>query len=247
MPRRSSAAPPPLPPYSSVTHLPLPCLAFLLPFAAAYELGMALLHPSLMPGQRPDLASHQLLRHFFELFGASGYYLPGLALATVLLTWHAATRQPWRLHLWAAPVMAAESLLWALPLFMLNDFVRLRAAAAGEASSRLDDLVLGVGAGIFEELLFRLMLITLIAFLLIDVAKLKVIWGTVLAVTVSSLLFAAHHYKPVGTDDYDNAEFAFRFLAGGYLAGIFVLRGFGISVGSHVFYNVVVYLTARGG
>lgn len=232
------------PPYLAVTHRPLTNLAFLLPFAAAYELGMALLHPALLPSQRPDLAAPQLLRHFFSLFGASGYYLPGLALVAVLVAWHAATREPWRLHLTALPVMAMESLLWAVPLYVMNDFVKLTALAAGRGGRPLDDLVLGIGAGIYEELLFRLMLITLLVFIFIDVFRLREVWGTVLALVISSLLFAAHHYPPVGTDEYHAAEFAFRFIAGGYLAFIFVSRGFGISVGAHVMYNVIVYMTA---
>ena len=66
--------------------------------------------------------------------------------------------------------------------------------------------------------------------------------GIALTVIVSSLLFAAHHYYPIGRDPMTAASFAFRAAAGAYLAAVYVFRGFGLAVGSHVVYDAVAVL-----
>ena len=232
--------------YWDITHRPLQCLVFLLPMVLAYEVGMALLHGSLPEGERPALAAQQLLKWFFSLFGATGYYLPGAALVAVLLVWHLASRYPWRVAGQPLAGMAGESILLSIPLLMLNRWLPvLQATTDGTTQptgSRWDDLLLSVGAGLYEELLFRLIIITLLTILLVDVLRLRQVTGVALAVILSSLAFAAHHYYPVGADPWSSKEFAFRAAAGAYLAAVFVMRGFGLAVGCHVTYDVMAFL-----
>ena len=109
-------------------------------------------------------------------------------------------------------------------------------------NTKLDDLILSIGAGLYEELVFRLIVIALVIVIAVDVGKLHATYGAALAITISSLLFAAHHYPPIGTDAFDVRTFAFRVAAGGYLAGVFLFRGFGIAVGAHAMYNIIVVL-----
>lgn len=242
MARRTNKYRPTIPSsYAAETLRPLNCLLFLLPLVVLYEAGLILADPALTPGESSPLAAPQLLEKFFRLFGATGYYLPGFALIAVLLAWHVAAGHPWRVDRWVLAGMAGESLLWAWPLFGINYLIRLRSlAAVGEPNTKLDDLILGVGAGIYEELAFRLIVITVMITILVDVVRIKQVWGTAIAMAISSLLFAAHHYPPVGTDVFDPRDFAFRLLAGGYLAILFVYRGFGVAVGAHAMYNVIV-------
>jgi membrane protease YdiL (CAAX protease family) len=57
---------------------------------------------------------------------------------------------------------------------------------------------------------------------------------------LTSLAFAAAHYVgPLG-DDWQLGSFVFRFLAGGFFAVLFLLRGFGIAAGSHAGYDILV-------
>ncbi|QDV90637.1 CAAX amino terminal protease self- immunity [Phycisphaerae bacterium RAS2] len=226
---------------------------------AAYELGMIWLHGSALHQQRPFLAAQQLLQWFFSLFGVTGYYLPGAALIAVLLFWHLASRHPWKVEGWPLGGMAGESVLLAIPLLLLNDWIPGLAArsafamagspsgtvllqASGNSASQLDDLLLSVGAGLYEELVFRLMIISLLTLLITDVGRVRQSIGVASAVIVSSLLFAAHHYSPIGAEEFTTGGFAFRSAAGGYLAGVYVLRGFGLAVGCHVVYDVMAFL-----
>lgn len=238
--------------YWDSTKRPLQCLLFLLPMVIAYELGMIAVKGEFYDGQRSALAARQILYWLFNLFGVTGYYLPGLALIAVLFVQHLASRDPWRVAPQPLLGMAGESVLLALPLLLLNQWLpSLQAVYAPGPSpttsfastAELDNLLLSIGAGLYEELVFRLIVITLITLVLTDLARIRQGTSMALAVIVSSLLFAAHHYHPIGADPWSSKEFAFRAAAGGYLACVFVLRGFGLAVGCHVIYDVMAFLS----
>ncbi|MBM4088622.1 MAG: CPBP family intramembrane metalloprotease [Planctomycetes bacterium] len=99
------------------------------------------------------------------------------------------------------------------------------------------------GAGIYEELLFRLILVPGVAGLLHWFGlgwRASLVWSIV----ATSLLFSAAHYQFFSPGGYafDWNTFAFRFVAGLYFAVLFVTRGFGITTASHAFYNILVEL-----
>jgi len=141
--------------------------------------------------------------------------------------------------------MAGESVLLSIPVLLLNELISdaspLQGVVHQGGISTFDNLLLSVGAGIYEELVFRLIIISLLTLLLIDIARLKQVPGVALAVILSSLMFAAHHYPPIGADAWSVSEFAFRAAAGAYLAAVFVVRGFGLAVGCHVFYDIIAF------
>lgn len=229
--------------YWDVTHRPLQCLVFLLPMILAYQIGMALTHSNTPIDQRPALAAEQLLRWFFSLFGATGAYLPGAALVVVLFVWHIASREPWKVATQPIMGMAGESVLLAVPLLFLHRWLPgLMSLAMREGPTAMDNLLLSVGAGIYEELVFRLIIISLINLLLTDILRIRQVGAVAIAVIVSSVLFGLHHYPPIGADPWSTSEFAFRTAAGAYLAAVFVLRGFGLAVGCHVVYDVIAFL-----
>lgn len=229
--------------YWDVTHRPLQCLVFLIPIVLAYQVGMALAHSNTPIDQRPALAAEQLLLWFFSLFGATGAYLPGAALVVVLLVWHIASQDPWKVATQPILGMAGESILLAVPLLFLHRWLPgLMSLVTGDGPSAMDNLLLSIGAGIYEELVFRLIVISLINLLLVDILKVRQVAAVAIAVIVSSLLFGLHHYPPIGADPWSTSEFAFRTAAGAYLAAVFVLRGFGLAVGCHIVYDVIAFL-----
>lgn len=97
------------------------------------------------------------------------------------------------------------------------------------------------GAGIYEEVLFRLMLLTLLVsvFHLVGASAVRAAWG---AIVVSSLLFSLAHYVGPQGDDFTLFSFIFRFVAGAFFAILFVKRGFGIAAGTHALYDIIVGL-----
>lgn len=135
--------------------------------------------------------------------------------------------------------------------------VRLSAAAGEPEIDRperplLADIVTGIGAGIYEELVFRLILICLLMVLFQDVLRFSHINSIVLSVLISAALFSAHHHidfltgRANAIDPFNMTKFVFRTLAGVYFAALFAIRGFGITAGTHAAYNIIaVSITAR--
>ncbi len=221
---------------------PLESLVFLLPLIVLYELASLQFQPSDFGGalDRQDrVVAFQLLRTFFELFGPTGKWMPAVAVVAILLGAQAASHQPWRVRPRAVMLLYAEAVVWAVPVLLVSQVFKL--AASSEAGGQLwSNLVLAVGAGIYEELVFRLVLICVIVIIGADLLRLPVFWTTVFGVLASAVLFAAHHHPPVGSEPFAAPRFIFRTLAGIYLGVIFIWRGYGVAAGTHVAYNVVV-------
>ena len=114
------------------------------------------------------------------------------------------------------------------------------------------NIVTGIGAGIYEELVFRLILICVLIVIFQDVLQLSHINSIVLSVLISAALFSAHHHidffsgKPNVVDPFDITKFAFRTIAGIYFAILYAIRGFGITAGTHAFYNIIAVSITAG-
>lgn len=111
--------------------------------------------------------------------------------------------------------------------------------------SLLANIVTGIGAGIYEELIFRLILICILMMLFQDVIRLERRSSIILSVLISAALFSAHHHivfingKIAPAAPFSWTEFSFRTIAGVYFAILFAIRGFGITAGSHIFYDII--------
>jgi membrane protease YdiL (CAAX protease family) len=111
-------------------------------------------------------------------------------------------------------------------------------AGAGAVAGRI---VGYMGAGVYEEILFRLMLLPPVAACAFRLGAKRGL-RIALAVVVTSLVFSAAHYVGPHGEAFDSFGFAFRFLAGTFFAVLFVFRGFGIAAGTHALYDVFVSL-----
>ena len=98
-----------------------------------------------------------------------------------------------------------------------------------------------LGAGVYEEFVFRLVLFTFVSLLFRDLLKLRDRTVYVLMVLMSAILFAAYHYWSPA-EHFSGRIFAFRTLAGIYFGVIFMCRGFGITAFSHCAYDVIITL-----
>jgi hypothetical protein len=104
-------------------------------------------------------------------------------------------------------------------------------------------LVSFCGAGLYEELVFRLLLLPVLIYVLRQLGW-HFLPAAAMAIFVSSMLFAGAHYdllNPAGTA-FEWPGFTVRMLASVFFASVFLLRGFGIAVGTHVAYDVLTQL-----
>ncbi len=222
---------------------PLESLVFLLPFVLFYELGSLRLDPSLEIARTDQVVAFHLLQVFFELFGTTGRWMPALAVAAVLIGAQMASRGPWKVRPRGVLLLYVESAAWAVPLLAVCHLLRL-AGQTGTQSGLWSDLILCVGAGVYEELVFRLILICLMVMIGVDLLRFSPGWTTLAAVIISALVFAAHHHPPIGGEAFEATRFGFRLAAGAMLGLLFIYRGYGVAAGTHVVYNLAVVAMA---
>lgn len=117
----------------------------------------------------------------------------------------------------------------------------LLAAGAGSAQfGSFDSLVLSIGAGLYEELVFRLFLMGGLFWLGIKGLKWPTWLSAISAVVLSSLAFSAVHYIGSLGDPFELGSFFFRFFSGVLLAVVFYTRGFAVAVYTHAIYDIIV-------
>ena len=139
--------------------------------------------------------------------------------------------------------MYIEAVLLAIPLFVLSWFLPLLGAGSGH--SLLERLAMSLGAGIYEELIFRLVLISVVVIIGSDLLKFDRQPVAIIAIGLSSLIFAASHHRPFGLEPLTLMPLLFRSLAGAYLAVIFWFRGYGPAAGCHGAYNVLLLFLTK--
>lgn len=117
-----------------------------------------------------------------------------------------------------------------------------RLAGGVEGQGVVTRLVMSVGAGVYEETVFRLLLLSSLAVVLEKVVGLGRWVAVLLAFVLSALAFSAMHHVPPYGDPLRLGVFTFRFLAGLFFGALFWFRGFAVAVYSHAFYDVYVLL-----
>lgn len=246
--------------YGTVSKLPLHILVFLVPIIVAYEIGSLLYLTDASGAEILTIRARRLLSVFFESFGVGVLHAPAIVIFVTFLLWHFIRGDRWKIRWGVIGGMWIESLAWTTPLIVLAlvVFSLPRAMVAEPAMAALAGgvgdlgesiwqvrLTIALGAGLYEELLFRLIAISMVHLLLVDVLKVKETVGSVLAVGVSALGFALYH--DIRLDASDAALFLFYLVTGVYLGVIFLMRGFGIVVAIHALYDIVVLLNPPSG
>jgi len=227
---------------------PLTSLAFVAPLLVIYELGVLWLGPHAVRN-----GVDVWLRHLLEQIDFGQYFLLPALTVCILLAWHYTLREPWRFKGAVLPGMAVECVLLALCLRLLLELQNgLAHPVTASISPRGQNLlatsgapgVLGsvigfLGAGVYEELLFRLIFLppAIGGIRRLGVPKTATI---AIAVVLTSLVFAAAHYIGPYGDSIHWFGLLFRFLAGVFFSVLFVYRGFGIAAGTHAGYDILV-------
>lgn len=226
--------------YIHESELPLTSLLFLLPLIVIYEVGTRYFTTAAQHGYDQQIIAFTMMQRFFRLMGVHGQHLPALAVGTILVCWHLARREKWQVNVTTFLGMTAESTLLALPLIALSkEASRYFPLAAVARASRQDQIIMSFGAGVYEELVFRLILFTLASLLLKDLMRLKPVWVKLCVVTLGAFAFSGYHYlSPL--EYFQWRSFAFRTLAGAYFGVVFLFRGFGITAASHASYDVLI-------
>ena len=242
----NSATTSPLARYWTESRRPFASLAFVAPMLVVYELGVLGLGQS---GIRngADVWLRQLLNHL----GFKHFFLLPILTCGILLAWHHVRRDRWNVQWLVLYGMLVESLALGAGL-MLAAGVASSLLFLDHEQSELKYLVAFFGAGIYEEMLFRLMLVPVLAAVCRFAGAGRGL-SLICSVLAASLVFAAVHYQldfTIGSwrvgitvgDSFTWTSFLFRVGAGAFFTALFVYRGFGVAAGTHALYDILVIL-----
>ena len=243
--------------YLAESKAPLTCFLFTLPLFAIYHAGLWWL--STFEGFSWANAADIAIANALGRLGMAGPLLSFLFVVIVFLAWQAMSRKAWRFpaaSTWF--LMALESIVFAFPVFLASQAVawvfqlKLLSAPLSAGGSvgvpMYANIVLGCGAGVYEEFLFRLLLLGILARFFGRFVGLKGGWLFAAASLTQAVLFAAFHHLPGGMEAVTTWKeawgvlpvFGFRMVAGVYFAYLFLERGFGVAAGAHASYNVLI-------
>ena len=253
-PAPPGAAPPPAAPagYFDATRSATYGFLAALPLFVLYEVGVLL---ATQGTGAVRVGADVWLKTLLAALGGTGWAALGGVVLTVGLgvLWAERRRRPPLVARYFGGIVA-ESLVYAVVLaFVVGGTVGAlfgawtlpdgTPAAAMAQMARLSlglQLALSIGAGLYEELVFRVLLV---GGLFLALARLTV-WDRrrsylVAAVVGAAVFSAVHHLGPFG-DPFALDVFTFRFLFGLALNAVFLLRGFAVAAWTHALYDVLV-------
>ncbi|MDP7423383.1 MAG: CPBP family glutamic-type intramembrane protease [bacterium] len=195
-----------------------------------------------------------LVKRFLRVFGLEGFIGLSLALLVILVVFvfKELKKRSFQLRADYLAGMLVESILYAVLLrYLLVIFASVVSAAAimpvmmwSGRRVLLPAVVLSLGAGIYEELVFRVVLLQALIYVSLRLIGPRARKGavTVLAVTVGALIFSLSHYIGALGDSFRLSSFIQRVVAGIFLSGVFLFRGYGIAAWTHALFDLYVVL-----
>ena len=189
-----------------------------------------------------SLRAPVLIASFFEsliyavvLFMLLGYfvrYLPGCITAPAPNAALTATEEPARTP--SAPATMDSRVAPAPP----------PAPASGSRSATrrpgVGDFVLYCGAGVYEELVFRVFLLGLLLLIFTKFFHMEHAYAAAWSAITGAVIFSA--FLHIGGEPYHTGVFLQRVLAGIYFSALYFTRSFGVAAASHAMYDIIVGL-----
>ncbi len=144
-------------------------------------------------------------------------------------------------------LMLLECLIYAFALALIINLLlgwtfNLSSGWALNELSKLQLFALSLGAGLYEELFFRVILVSALFFIFSKIFESKnssYVWS----ITIAALIFSGVHYVGEFGDIWSLRSFLFRFMFGLGLNLIYVKRGFGCAAWTHALYDIIVVLS----
>jgi membrane protease YdiL (CAAX protease family) len=183
-----------------------------------------------------------LMRQILATFGITGLYWVGLIFFIGFIIAFILQRKYWeetQIHSDYFLLMMVESVGWSVLIYFLMTNVYLLLMNP-TGSMLVQQVTLAVGAGIYEEFLFRVLLIAGISVILGFIFQWSDKTRNWAAMVIAAGIFSSFHFIGEYGDFFSFNIFMVRFLAGIALGTLYFLRGFGITAWSHAVYDLIV-------
>lgn len=226
--------------YLEETRKPVYSLILVLPFLLVYQLGIWFFDSKVVNGG--DAIIKRLLLHIPVNSAFAGV----LVLAACFIVWQIKTKASLKVDSGKVGWLFVESLLFAELLYHLMGWISQNTTFCVPAAPRhgLLELALYCGAGVYEELVFRVLLLSLLMLICTKLFHMPEFHAAIWSVVVGAVLFSLFHYIGTFGDPWNFAGFLQRAFAGLYFAVLFVTRNFGVACAAHALYDVRVGLVS---
>ena len=215
---------------------------FTIPLFFIYEVGILFLSKDdiLVVRNGADFLMRSILESFgiFGLYGLGAIFLIGFIITYIYFFNDKSNKSIRADYLF---IMVFESVCWALVLyFLLSKFMLVLMNPIGKTITQ--QVTLAIGAGIYEEFLFRVMLISgltgIIGFVFLWSEKVR----KAAALIIAAGIFSAFRFVGDYGDFFSMELFLLRFFAGIILGILYIARGFGITAYAHSIYDLIVLI-----
>jgi membrane protease YdiL (CAAX protease family) len=182
-------------------------------------------------------------RTLLNFLGISHYYISFIMVTAAILAIPLFYRSELVVRKRIFLLLVLESIFWGAISGLLIQAViaRLFLLTGTVSGSIIGDLGLAIGAGLFEELFFRVILTSVLIWSCHKLIRLK--WlSIIVAVFLASFLFAWAHYIGSAGDALEIYSFLFRFLAGLWFTTLYSVRGFAVVCLTHAFYDIFILI-----
>jgi len=226
--------------YWRSTRSPLYSFLFTIPLFLIYEIGIFLTSSDDMFVLRNG--ADALMRQILATFGIAGLYWVGAIFFIGFIITFILQRKYWeetQIHSDYFLLMMVESVVWSVLIYFLMTNVYLLLMNP-TGSMLVQQVTLAVGAGIYEEFLFRVLLIAGISVILGFIFQWSDKSRNWAAMVIAAGIFSSFHFIGEYGDFFSFNIFMIRFLAGIALGTLYFLRGFGITAWSHAVYDLIV-------
>ena len=226
--------------YWNLSRSPYYSFIFTLPLFAVYEIMVLFLSRDQMATLRNG--ADVLMRQLLALFGAWGAYALSVAFIIGFMVVFLFQKKNWSITAIRSEYllkMLLEGTLWGFLLYVMLKYAPvLLMFPSGKILAQ--HIILSIGAGLYEEFVFRVVAIALISQLLKFIFLWKRVWRIPAAIFISACLFSGFHFVGAFGEPLNLTLFFYRLFAGVLLGSLYVARGFGITAYAHMVYDFVV-------
>jgi membrane protease YdiL (CAAX protease family) len=225
--------------YLKETRRPIYTAALLLPFFVTYHVGTVVLRTTYING------ADALILRILRPLPVPAMFASALVLVALFVVWQVRTRGSWTIHTAKLALLYLESFAFAGLLFLIFGWLSVHwnlSVPARPHEGRIASLVLFCGAGIYEELLFRGVLLGALLIAFEKLLGLRPATAALCGTLTAAAVFSLFHYVGPAADVFTVRSFVDRMLAGLYFSALFVTRGFGVAAAAHALYDMLVGL-----
>jgi len=220
---------------------PLYSLIFIAPVLVGYEILLFTLNQSDIQGLRNG--ADVLIRRIFHHFNIYGFYLVGfLVFLSFFLAfqYHLKKGKSVKIKFNYFFLMILESFLYAILLLLILNKSSNILSSPAVLNTKFQLLIMAFGAGIYEEFVFRVIMIGAGLFFFNKLLRWELTTSKILAIIFASILFSIFHYIGEFGDIFLWRSFFLRTIAGLSLSVLYITRGYGITAYTHIIYDLII-------